>query len=154
LLVMVIDEMANWMRPDNTAGNSPLNGMFSIFTVLPVRLATSLTRSISKPTNLPCASWNSQGTLPMLAPTTHSAARAGSAKDAASANAATILKCFMPELLMFAVVPQAHTRQVVDMLASRSKHFKSILFWSICTRAAPASCGAHVTIPSRCIRAP
>jgi hypothetical protein len=71
---MVIDEMAIWMRLDCTAGNRPLKGIFSMRTDLPTRRATSLTRSISKPTYWPWAFWNSQGTLPILAPTVQPAA--------------------------------------------------------------------------------
>src|SRR4051812_23575346 len=73
---MVIEDTAASIWPDCTAANRPWNGMLTISTLLPSRLPISLTRSTSKPTNLPEASWNSHGTLPILAPTLRSAAQA------------------------------------------------------------------------------
>src|SRR4051794_18629793 len=73
---MVIEDTAASIWPDCTAANRPWNGMLTISTLLPSRFPISLTRSTSKPTNLPEASWNSHGTLPILAPTLRSAAQA------------------------------------------------------------------------------
>ena len=84
---MVIDDTAASIRPDCTAANRPLNGMFTNFTSMPSRLPTSVIRSISKPTILPLASWNSQGTLPILAPTFISSAWRESRREVASKRA-------------------------------------------------------------------
>ncbi|WVJ73156.1 hypothetical protein FLP41_05840 [Paracoccus marcusii] len=89
--MMVMELVAMSIRPDCTAENSPLKGMFTVSTSAPMRSATAATRSISKPTNWPASSWNSHGTLPMLAPTVRvSCAEAARAEPASSASAIAV----------------------------------------------------------------